>query len=101
MRSRAFLAIVLGAVAALGAQLLCYGLVYPARSQGKWPILLSLLAGGLLASIAAWLSARAHGNATGKSERFLALLGVVLSAFFLFVVLVGYGIPNLFLGPRD
>jgi uncharacterized membrane protein (UPF0182 family) len=102
MRGRAFLALLFGALAALGTQVLSYGLVYPAGNQGsKLPLVLALINGALLAAVAAWLSVRAHRRATLESERFLALLGIVLSCFFLFVVVVGFGVPDLFLGTND
>jgi hypothetical protein len=89
-------------LAALGSQVLSYGLVYPAAEGGsKLPLALSLLAGALLAALAGGLSLRAHRQAVLHSERFLALLGIVLSCFFLFVVVVGFGLPDLFLGTKD
>jgi hypothetical protein len=62
---------------------------------------LALLGGVALCGIAVWLSIRALRGAAVHSVRFLALLSFALSAFFLFVVLVGFGIPNLFLSPLD
>jgi hypothetical protein len=89
-------------LAALGSQVLSYGLVYPAAARAsKVPLVLALLAGVLLAAFAAGLSLRAHRQAVLRSERFLALLGLVLSCFFLFVVVVGFGLPDLFLGTKD
>jgi hypothetical protein len=102
MRGRAFLALVIGALAALGTQVTSYGLVYPAADRGtKLPLVLALVAGVLLAAFAACLSLRAHRRATLASERFLALLGLVLSCFFLFVVVVGFGVPEIFVGTKD
>ena len=101
-RANAFSAIVLGSVAALGALTASYGLVYPARAHGsKLPLGLALLAGALSACLAGWLALAAHRRATRESERFLALLGMILSAFFLFVIVFGFGIPDLVLQARD
>src|SRR3954469_15505790 len=102
MRGRAFLALVIGAVAALGTQATSYGLVYPAADRGtKSPLVLALVAGTLLAALAAWMSVRAHRRASMPPERFLALLALVLSCFFLFVVVLGFGVPDIFLGAKD
>jgi hypothetical protein len=103
MSSR-FLAVgglVLGAFAVLASQVLSYGLVYPARSHGKFPLYLALFGGVALCAVAAWLARRALRGEALESVRFLALVSFAISAFFLFVVLVGYGIPNLLLSPLD
>lgn len=102
MRGRAFLALVVGALSALGSQVTSYGLVYPAADRGtKLPLVLALVAGTLLAALAAWMSVRAHRRAVVPAERFLALLVLALSCFFLFVVVVGFGVPNIFVGTKD
>jgi len=101
-RTTAFCALTLAIVAALGSLSLSYGLVYPAGAQQtKAPIALSILAGALTAAVAGWLSARAHRSAALDSERFVAVLAGVISAFFLFVVVFGFAIPALILGPHD
>ena len=101
-RNSAFLALVIGTAATLCAQVLSYGLVYPAGARhSKSPLALALLGGALGVGFAAWLSFGAYRRASLPAERFLALLSLVLSAFFLFVVLAGFGIPDLMLGVRD
>jgi len=101
-RTTAFGALALAILAALGTLSLSYGLVYPAGAhQTKAPIALSILAGALTAAVAAWLSARAHRRAALDSERFVALLAGVISAFFLFFIVFGFAIPALILGPHD
>jgi hypothetical protein len=101
-RSQAFLSVIVGSLATLGALTASYGLVYPARAQqSKVPLCLALLAGAIVACSAGWLALTAHRRARRESERFLALLGVVLSAFFLFVIIFGFGIPDLVLQARD
>src|SRR5206468_2833670 len=98
-RSVAFGALALAGFAALGSQLLSYGLVYPAQSRGQLPLVLSLAAGVVLAGVALGMSLAALRRAALPSERFLAVVSISLSCFFLFVVLFGFGIPNLFLAP--
>ncbi len=101
-RSLGFVSIALGSLAALGALTASYGLVYPAHGQHtKLPLWLALLAGALVACLAGGLSLAAHRRASGQSERFVALLALVLSAFFLFIVVFGFGIPNIVLGTGD
>jgi hypothetical protein len=100
-RNVAFGALSLACFAALGSQVLSYGLVYPAQSHGKLPLVLAVAAGAGLAALALGLSIGAFRRATLPSERFLAVISMALSCYFLFVVLCGYGIPNLFLTPAD
>ncbi len=101
-RSLGFSSLVLGSLSALGALTASYGLVYPARGQhSKLPLWLALLGGALAACLAGGLSLAAQRRAAHESERFLALLGLVLSAFFLFIVVFGFGIPDVILGTGD
>jgi hypothetical protein len=101
-RTMAFCGLVLGSAAALGAQALSYGLVYPAATyETKAPLAAAVLLGALTAMGAAGLCLRALRRSSEESERFFARLGIMLSCFFLFVILAGFGIPNLFLGPKD
>jgi hypothetical protein len=101
-RQSAFLALALATVAVLGSQVLSYGLVYPAKAEhSKLPLLLAL-SGGALAAIGAILLARLSlRRASLESERFIALLSLLLSAYLLFVVIAGFGIPELFLQAKD
>ena len=101
-RTVAFLAMILATLAALGSQCLSYGLVYPAAAHGsKLPLVLALLLGSLLASLAGYLSFQSLARARVPSERFVAILGLALSGFFLFVVIFGFGIPDCFVGLKD
>ena len=101
-RSWAASAIALAGAAAPFTQAVGYALVHPARAQGsKLFVVLSLLAGGLLTAVAGWLSLHARRRSSVDSERFLALIGLALSAFFLFVIAFGFGIPSLVHGLRD
>lgn len=101
-QNRVALAITLASAAVLGTQTLVYGLVYPAGSaRTKAPIVLGLLLGSLLSSLAGAVSYRALRRARGEPERFAAVLGLALSGFFLLVVVVGFGVPTVFLSPKD
>ncbi len=101
-RSLSFWSLTLSSGAVLGALAASYGLVYPARGQhSKLLLALALLAGAFAACVAGWLSLAARRRAAHESERFLALLGLVLSGFFLFVIVFGFGIPNLLLEAHD
>jgi CHASE3 domain sensor protein len=101
-RSLGFSSLILGSGAALGALTASYGLVYPARANHtKAPLAVALLVGAVAACFAGWLALSAHRRATQRSERFLAIVGLVLSAFFLFVVVFGFGIPDLVLETGD
>jgi hypothetical protein len=101
-RNSVALALTLAAMATLGTQTLMYGLVYPAGSWGtKKPLALALAGGAALAVFSAFVCWRALRRSQLPSERFVALLGLVLSGFFLFIVLFGFGIPNFFLSPKD
>jgi hypothetical protein len=95
------LSLALAIVAVLGSQILSYGLVYPAAAAGKWPLAAALAAGATLASVSGALSWHALRRSAAGSERFVAGLGLALSGFLLFVVLFGFGIPDLFLGVKD
>lgn len=101
-RNRVAFALSLASAAVLGTQLLAYGLVYPAgAARTKTPIVLALLLGSLLAALAGGVSYRALRRAQGESERFTALLSLVISGFFLLVVVAGFGVPTVFLSPKD
>jgi hypothetical protein len=104
MNPRTFAAssIALASAAGLLTQGLSYALVYPARAQGsKLVVVLSLVAGGLLTAFAGFLSIHARRRSSLESERFLALIGIVLSAFLLFLIAFGFGIPSLVHTLRD
>lgn len=101
-RSLTLLALALGVSAVLGSLSLSYGLVYvSARLGDRTPLVLGTLLGAVTAAVAGALSLVAHRRASSRSERFFALLGLALSVFFLFVILLGYGLPQLFLRPED
>ncbi len=101
-RSQASLALALGSFAALASQSLSYALVYPAAARGsKVPVVLALVFGAVTAALAVVLGWRALARSRLPSERFLSLLAVALSGFFLLLVVVGFGIPELVLSPKD
>jgi cytochrome c oxidase subunit III len=101
-RSLASRGMILGGGAALATQIVSYALVYPAAKwQSKTPVVIALLGGAGVAVVAVMLSVWALRRSRLESERFLSLLAIVLNAFFLFIVLVGFGVPALFLGARD
>jgi len=101
-RMSSFLALALGIFTILGTQMLAYGLVYPSGAHHtKLPIFCALLGGALSASSATALALRSHRLAGNDSERFFALLAWATTAFFLFVVVLGFGIPALVLGTHD
>ena len=92
----------LAVVTTFGTQLASYGLVYPAGARGNSALVVGALAiGAALVSVAVLLAFRALRRARGEAERFVGLLGLVLSGYLWLVVWVGFGLPALFLSPRD
>ena len=101
-RVRSFLALSLGVLAVLGTLTLAYGLVYPSGTRNSKAPLAWALAGGVgCASFAVSLALAAHRRASKESERFFALLALILGAYFLFVMALGFGIPAFVLGVHD
>jgi hypothetical protein len=101
-RPLALLGLVLGISAVLGSLTLSYGLVHvSARVGTRTPLVLAVALGAAAAALAAVFSLRSARRSASESERFFALLSLVLSAFFLFVIVLGYGLPQLFLRPED
>lgn len=101
-RVRAFGGLALSTLAVLGTLSLAYGLVYPSRAQGdKAPVVAALIGGALLTLVAGLLALVAYRRAAKESERFFALLALIVGAFFLFVVVCGFGLPALVLGVHD
>ena len=101
-RVRSVVALTLGASAVLGTLTLAYGLVYPSGSHfSKAPLAAAIAGGTGCALLALVLALAAHRRASKDSERFFALLAVVLGAYFVFVTALGFGIPALILGVRD
>jgi choline-glycine betaine transporter len=104
MNSRAisFGSLALATSAVLGALTLAYGLVYPSGAHdSKLPLAIAIVAGALCAQSAALLGFRTYRRARSEPDRFFALLVLATSAFFLFVVVFGFGIPALVLGVHD
>lgn len=94
-RDHAVIAIFVGPFAALADELTSYaGLKY---------VLLVTAASASLAAAGAYASYRILRRRTEVFEvdRFLAWLGLLLNAFFLIVILLGFGIPKLVLSPTD
>ena len=101
-RAISFLALALGALAVLGSLTLAYGLVYPSGAhETKLPLVAGIAAGALGAQLAAAFALGTYRGARSEAERFFALLALATSAFFLFVVVFGFGIPALVLGVHD
>ena len=101
-RNSALLALALAAVAALGSQVLSYGLVYPAKAQHtRLPVVFGLLSGGVATSCAIALAFLALRRSSLTSERFVARLSLLVGVFLLLVVVAGFGIPALFLEAKD
>lgn len=101
-RRSALLALAVATVAGLGSQVLSYGLVYPAKAQhSRLPVLFGLLSGGVATTCAIALALLALRYSALKSERFVARLSLLVGVFFLLVVIAGFGIPVLFLEPKD
>ena len=95
-------AIALSTAAVLGSEVLSYALVYPARPHGtRLGLMLALIAGSAMAGLASLISWRALHRSSRSADRFFALLGFVISLFFLFVLVAGFGIPQLILSPKD
>jgi len=101
-RTVTFASLALGSASVLGTLTLVYGLVYPsANAATKLPLLAAIVAGALLAQLAAAFSLRTLRRADTESERFFALLSLVSAVFFSFVIVFGFGIPALVLGVHD
>jgi hypothetical protein len=101
-RVASFVALTLGALAALGTLTSAYGLVYPSGSHDtKQPLAWAIFAGALLAQLGLVIGFRSYRGARSESERFFALLALASAAFMLFLVVFGFGIPALVLGVHD
>jgi hypothetical protein len=109
-RATAMLAIFIGPVVCATDQLVSYALVHRAAAQGShhsFPGVTAMAAGivffGLFLS---WRVFRLRTDARRGEEvegvdRFLAVVGLAMNLFFLLVVVVGFGLPQLFLHPAD
>jgi len=92
----------LASVAVLGTLSLAYGLVYPSGAhETKLPLALAIVAGAVTAQIAVSFGRRTHRRAASDSERFFAGLVWAAAAFFLFVIVFGFGLPALVVGVHD
>jgi|GEM_PF-3674953 len=103
-RAVAVLAMFLGPVACAADQLVSYMLVYPAATgAGMLWLHLVTVAAAAVASVGIYLSFRVLRRRTAVFEvdRFLAVVGIALNAFFLLVVLFGFGLPKLMMHPTD
>jgi len=110
-RQTAMLALFIGPTACAIDQLLSYALVYRAATsrghdaliQGATAVAVAVILVGLFLS---WRLLRSHGGARngggiGGVDRFLAVTAVAMNLFFLLVVVVGFGLPQLLLHPTD
>jgi hypothetical protein len=101
-RSLSLLALCSAVLATLGSQLLCYGLVYPAAARAsKLPLVAGLALGASITLLSCLVSLISLRRAAVPAEKFFALLSAAVSGFLLFVVLAGFGIPQLLLGLKD
>jgi hypothetical protein len=101
-RTRSFIALALGTLAVLGTLTLAYGLVYPSGARDdKWPIFWAIFGGAVFTFAAVLLSVTALRRAGAESERFFARIAWMVGAFFLFVMIFGFGIPAFVLGVQD
>lgn len=95
-------ALVVGTAAVLGTQVLSYGLVYPAaNAHSRMPLWLALASGCSFGLLALLFALAAWRRANDKPQRFVALVGIAITGFFLFVIVFGFGIPTLVLNPQD
>jgi hypothetical protein len=103
-RATAVMAIFFGPAAAAGDQFFSYMLVYPAAASGTnvWLHVVTVVA-SVVACVGLLLS---YGILRRRTEvfevdRFLAVVGLAMNAFFLLVVVVGFGLPKVMLHPTD
>jgi hypothetical protein len=101
-RAMAVVALLLGPIAALGAQAGDYALVERARAADSkaWLVVVTL-AGALLAGGGALLARQAMRARGTRGDRLLAVVALLLDLLLLLVVLVGFGLPNLMLHLTD
>ena len=99
-RSRAVLAVFVGPAACLVN--LVVGYVLSDRSS-KVPMLAASAIAAVVAAIGLLVSGGILRRRTEVFEvdRFVAALGIATNAFFLFVVVVGFGTPEMLLGLAD
>jgi hypothetical protein len=108
-RALSIFAIFLGPAVCAADQLAGYALSYRASIGGNRDIIYAvtglaaaLIIGGLLLS---WRVLRTHQRAAAEGtagvDRFLGVVGVATNLYFLFVVLVGFGVPQMLLRPTD
>ena len=103
-RATAMLAIFFGPAACAADQLVSYMLDYPAAAANDKTMLHVLTAvAAVIAAFGILLSWRVLRRRTEVFEvdRFLAVFGMVLNAFFVLVVVVGFGVPKLLLHATD
>jgi hypothetical protein len=110
-RATAVLAIFVGPVVCATDQLVSYALVHRAAVRGSpafFPGITALAASAviLLGLFLSWRVFRWQGDARGGEreggvDRFLAVVGLAMNLFFLVVVVVGFGLPQVFLHPTD
>jgi len=92
----------LATVAVLGTLSLAYGLVYPSGAhETKLPLAAAIVCGAVSARLAVAFGRRSHHHAASDSERFFAGLAWAAAAFFLFVIVFGFGLPALVVGVHD
>jgi hypothetical protein len=104
------LAIFVGPVVYATDQLVSYALVHRAAIQSSrqsFPGVTAIAAVIICLSLfLSWRVLRWRGDPRGGDtvadvDRFLAVAGLTMNLFFLFVVIVGFGLPQMFLLPTD
>jgi hypothetical protein len=103
MRSKTVAAMFIGPAACAAAEAASYALVRPAAASGSRALVLIPIAlGALIAALGLLLSARhVREDAAPGVDRFLAVAGLAVNAFFFLVVVVGFGLPAIVLHPTD
>ncbi len=103
-RSAAIVTLFVGPAVAALDQLMGYFVTPPwPPSQNKLPLLVTsaVAAIAIAAAIATALRLLRRSGDLADVDRFLARLAIAMNAFFLLVVLAGFGIPTVVLHPTD
>lgn len=103
-RAIAMMSMFFGPVAAAADELTSYALTYDAARRGHNALLFVVTAvAAAIATTGLLLAVRVLRRKTEvfEPDRFVAMVAILVNAFFLAAVLVGYGMPKLLLHPTD
>jgi hypothetical protein len=103
-RSTALVTLFVGPMAAAASLLVNYFLAYPTRPGAtNAPLFVVTAVAAVLTFAGLFFACRAfrERDELPEVDRFLVSLSIGSNVFFLFVVLVGYGLPPLVLRPTD